>query len=206
MSPGLYVQMAGRGMRPKSHTDHCLVLDFAGVVATHGPITNVQPPKKGGKGEGDAPVKICEECDELCHISAKECPACGAPFPVAPPKKLRLQQDDIMGIEGTDMEVTGWQWRVHTSKASGKEMLKVSYYGGLSDPKVDEYLPVLHEGYAGQKALGKLVELKDKSGAPNNDSGTLEGMVAAMNMGKAPSAIEFKKDGKFFRVIGREWR
>ena len=41
------VQMAGRGMRVKSHTDHCLVLDFAGVVATHGPITAVQPPKEG---------------------------------------------------------------------------------------------------------------------------------------------------------------
>ena len=30
MSASLYVQMAGRGMRVKSHTDHCLVLDFAG--------------------------------------------------------------------------------------------------------------------------------------------------------------------------------
>lgn len=28
MSPALYVQMAGRGMRPKSHTDHCLVLSL----------------------------------------------------------------------------------------------------------------------------------------------------------------------------------
>jgi DNA repair protein RadD len=46
MSPSLYVQMAGRGMRPKSHTDHCLVLDFAGVVETHGPITAVQPRRK----------------------------------------------------------------------------------------------------------------------------------------------------------------
>jgi DNA repair protein RadD len=46
MSASLYVQMAGRGMRVKSHTDHCLVLDFAGVVASHGPITNVQISKK----------------------------------------------------------------------------------------------------------------------------------------------------------------
>jgi superfamily II DNA or RNA helicase len=47
MSASLYVQMAGRGMRVKSHTDHCLVLDFAGVVETHGPITAVQPPEEG---------------------------------------------------------------------------------------------------------------------------------------------------------------
>lgn len=205
MSPGLYVQMAGRGMRPKSHTDHCLVLDFAGVVKTHGPITNVQPPKKGGEGNGEAPVKVCEECDELVHISARECPNCGALFPVTPPRAMTLNHDDIMGIEGTDMEVVSWQWRVHTSRASGKEMVKVSYYGSLSDPKVDEYLPVLHEGYAGQKAMGLLVMLKDKSGAPNNDSGTLEGICEAMNQGEAPKMIEFKRDGKFFRVIGRVW-
>ena len=206
MSPGLYLQAAGRGLRPDPSKDDCLFLDFAGVVSTHGPITNVQPPKKGGKGEGEAPVKVCEQCDELCAISAKVCPACCHPFPIAPPKPLNLHQDDIMGIEGTDMEVKSWQWRVHTSKASGKQMLKISYYGSLSDPKVDEYLAVAHEGYAGQKAMGLLVQLKDQSGAPNNDSGTLEGMVEAMNQGMPPSAIEYKKDGKFFRVIGREWR
>jgi DNA repair protein RadD len=206
LSPGLYVQMAGRGMRPKSHTDHCLVLDFAGVVSTHGPITNVQPPRKAGKGEGDAPVKICEECDELCHISAKECPACGAPFPLAPPKKLKLQQDDIMGLEGSEMEVTSWQWRVHTSRASGKQMLSVAYYGSLSDPKVTEYLPVLHEGYAGQKAMGLLGQLKDKSGAPGVEQFSLEAVAASMNKGSPPRMVEYKKDGKFFRVIDREWR
>src|SRR5690606_25397124 len=50
MSPALYVQMAGRGMRLKPHTDHCLVLDFAGNVERHGPIVNVEPPKPAGKG------------------------------------------------------------------------------------------------------------------------------------------------------------
>jgi DNA repair protein RadD len=47
MSASLYVQMAGRGMRVKSHTDHCLVLDFAGVVEAHGPITNCSNAQKG---------------------------------------------------------------------------------------------------------------------------------------------------------------
>jgi DNA repair protein RadD len=87
LSTGLYVQMAGRGMRPKSHTDHCMVLDFAGVVQTHGPITAVNPKKPSGKGEGEAPVKVCEACKELNHISAKECIACGEPFPEPKPAK-----------------------------------------------------------------------------------------------------------------------
>ena len=43
MSPGLYVQMAGRGMRPAEGKTDCLVLDFAGNVQRHGPITDVNP-------------------------------------------------------------------------------------------------------------------------------------------------------------------
>jgi DNA repair protein RadD len=119
MSPGLYVQMAGRGMRVKSHTDHCLVLDFAGVVESHGPITAVQTPKKGGDGNGEAPVKVCDNCGELCAISAAVCPACGHPFPEPVKKALVLHHDDIMGLEGSDLDVTGWTWRKHISKASG---------------------------------------------------------------------------------------
>ena len=123
MSASLYVQMAGRGMRPKSHTDHCLVLDFAGVVATHGPITAVQPSKKAGEGNGEAPVKVCENCGELCAIAVSICPACGHPFPEPQKKKLELHHDDIMGLEGKDLAVTSWTWRKHVSRASGKEML-----------------------------------------------------------------------------------
>jgi DNA repair protein RadD len=208
MSASLYVQMAGRGMRVKSHTDHCLVLDFAGVVSTHGPITAVQPPKKAGEGNGEAPVKVCDNCAELCHLSATHCPACGHAFPIREPKKLKLHDDDIMGIDGIDMEVKGWQWRVHTSKTSGKEMLAVTYYGGLSDPPVTEYLPVTHEGYAGSKAINLLVSMAQAGGMMEGGlaNATLEVMAHRMShYTKHPRQIEYRKDGKFFRVIKRSW-
>jgi DNA repair protein RadD len=205
MSPSLYVQMAGRGMRPKSHTDHCLVLDFAGVVEMHGPITAVQPPKKAGSGNGEAPVKVCDTCNELCPISARQCPACGAEFPAPEPKKFELRTDDIMGIEPSEMAVTDWRWRKHVSKASGKEMLAVTYYGALSDKPITEYLPINHEGYAGQKALGHLVQMKGKSGAPDTGVHSLDGIAQAMNDGAPPAKITYKQDGKFYRVITREW-
>jgi DNA repair protein RadD len=207
MSASLYVQMAGRGMRVKSHTDHCLVLDFAGVVSTHGPITAVQPPKKGGDGNGEAPVKVCDECGELCAISVMVCPACGHPFPVKEIKKLQLHDDDIMGLDGTDLDVTSWTWRKHISKASGKEMLAVTYYGGLSDPAITEYLAVTHDGYAGQMALQKLVDIAERAqierGGLNVQS--LEEMAQNMNQAQPPIHIEFKRDGKFFRVMRRRW-
>jgi DNA repair protein RadD len=208
MSASLYVQMAGRGMRVKSHTDHCLVLDFAGVVETHGPITNVQPPKKSASdGEGEAPVKVCDACGELVHISAMTCPACGAAFPEPVKKAMVLRNDDIMGLEGKELEVTAWAWREHTSKASGKQMLAVTYYGGLSDAPITEYLPILHEGYAGQSAVQKLITIAERAqivpGGLNVQ--TMIEMAQNLNNATPPRLVEFRKDGKFFKVTRRKW-
>ena len=215
MSASLYVQMAGRGMRVKSHTDHCLVLDFAGVVATHGPITAVQPPKKAGDGNGEAPVKVCDNCGELCAIAVSICPACGRPFPEPEKRKLELKlelrDDDIMGLEGKDMEVSSWTWRRHVSRASGKEMLSCTYYGSLSDKPITEYLPVLHDGYAGQKAMRLLMMMAKSAGAHLAEAAHLEGsegldyIAAQMSNSKPPTSIEYRLDGKFHRVIKRSW-
>ena len=77
-SPGLWVQMLGRGTRPfyapgfdlstvagrlaaivASPKQNCLVLDFAYNTAAMGPINDPQLPKKKGKGTGQQPVKTC---------------------------------------------------------------------------------------------------------------------------------------------------
>jgi len=112
-----------------------------------------------------------------------------------------------MGLEGRDLDVKSWTWRKHISKASGKEMLAVTYYGGLSDPAVTEYLAVTHDGYAGQTALQKLATIAQsaqiKPGGLNVQS--LDEMAVNMNQAQPPSSIEFKKDGKFFRVMRRRW-
>jgi DNA repair protein RadD len=203
MSAGLYVQMAGRGLRVKDHTDHCLVLDFAGVVKTHGPITNIQHQSKETKGNGEAPVKVCDNCFELCHISAKVCPACATPFPEPKPQKLKLHNDDIMGLSGTEMEITSWQWKEHISRASGKRMLRIDYYGALSDPPITEYLTVTHEGWAGAKAVRTLGEIANKSRAViSND---LYAIIDSMNQSTPPSLIEYKKNGKYNQITKREW-
>jgi DNA repair protein RadD len=206
LSTGLYVQMAGRGMRPKSHTDHCLVLDFAGVVQDHGPITAVNPKKATGKGEGESPVKVCDACNELNHISAKECIACGEPFPVPKPPKQKLHDDDIMGLDATEMNVTEWQWRRHISRASGKEMLMVTYYGALSDKPVNEYLTVMHDGYAGQKARVSLVKIASNAGVHGVTlDNQLDDVAFDLNKATPPSLIKFRQDGKFYRVTDRRW-
>lgn len=205
MSPALYVQMAGRGLRIAPGKADCLVLDFAGVVSTHGPITAVEPPKKASKGDGEAPVKVCEFCDELCHPSVKICPACGSEFPAPEPKTYRLRNDDIMGLAPSEMAVTSWRWRKHTSRASGKDMLEVSYYGALSDPGIKEYLTVTHDGYAGEKAIATLGIIASNAGVNLKPGMTLDGVAALLSHGKPPAEITYKRDGKYYRIIGRKW-
>jgi DNA repair protein RadD len=208
LSASLYVQMAGRGLRPKSHTDHCLVLDFAGVVQTHGPITNVNiedKSKKRGEGSGEAPVKMCDQCHEILHISVPVCPACSYEFPKEEKAPLKLRNDDIMGVGGTELDVSSWEWSKHLSKTSGIEMLKVTYYGGLSDKPVTEYLCVKHDGWAGQKAIQLVILLAKKSGAHLLPHSSLESICHAMNNSNCPETIDFKMDGKYARVIDRRF-
>jgi len=204
MSASLYVQMAGRGMRVADGKENCRVLDFAGVVQTHGPITAIQPPKRKGEGNGEVPMKVCENCDELVHISVMVCPACGAHFPEPEGKRFSLHNDDIMGIEGDTLNVSSWNWREHTSRTSGKDMLVVTYYGALSDAPVTEYLTVLHEGYAGDKAMRLLSTMATNAGAALGN--TLGETVEALNDAQPPAEVEFRKDGKFHRVLKREWK
>lgn len=107
LSPGLWVQMLGRGTRPfympgfdlstregrlasiaASEKPDCLVLDFAANSITLGPINDPRIPKKPGKGGGPAPVRCCDgigkdgkQCNMYIHASLRVCPHCGKEFP-----------------------------------------------------------------------------------------------------------------------------
>ncbi len=208
MSPALYMQMAGRGLRPKTHTKHCLVLDFAGNIFTHGPITRVKPPQKSGGG-GEAPIKVCDVCHEIVHISVMVCPSCGNEFPESQNKTLMQLRDDC--IMGTDTElkmaVASWQWDEYTSRA-GNEMLRTTYYGtSLSDKPITEYHCVSHGGYAGRKALGMINTIAHASGCHAElvaANGLYQASVA-FNQATPPDAIDYEKNGKFFNVIRRNY-
>ena len=64
-SAGLYVQMAGRGTRLAPGKANCLVLDFAGNVARHGPIDAGAAEEARQAGDGEAPTKVCPDCESI---------------------------------------------------------------------------------------------------------------------------------------------
>ena len=206
MSPGLYVQMAGRGLRIAEGKADCMVLDFAGVVEQHGPITAVRPPPKKGDKVGEAPIKVCDQCQEICALSVRVCPACGSEFPEPVRPALKLRGDDIMGLSGKDLDVSSWTWRKHISRASGKEMITCTMYGSLSDAPVTSYYAITHDGWAGEKARKNLAEIAHKSGVSLDYSlADLHDIAKQMTEGTPPKSIEYQKSGKFYTVVSHKW-
>lgn len=205
LSTALYCQMAGRGMRIKSHVDDCLVFDFAGVVATHGPITALDPKKPNSTGPGEAPVKLCKHCQEINALAARFCVACGQPFPIPQKPKMTLHNEDIMGMSLTEMNVRDWKWSIHKSRNTGREMILVTYYGAFSDPPVKEYLTVEYAGYPGEKARRTVSTMAQRAGVGLQPNMTMLDLTNVMNKADCPHVIKYCKSGKFYQVSERLW-
>lgn len=79
-SPGLYVQMIGRGLRPAEGKKDCLVLDFARNIERLGPINNPYiraRTEKKASSKQQAPVRTCPGCQAYIPVQATVCPHCG---------------------------------------------------------------------------------------------------------------------------------
>ena len=82
-SIALYLQMVGRGLRPKSSDGDCLILDLAGNSMRHGLPEerrewSLMP--RGAPLDGDEPVVWCENCGTMSPAASHDCQHCGAPF------------------------------------------------------------------------------------------------------------------------------
>ena len=152
-SVGLYVQMVGRGTRLAPGKDDCLVLDFAGNTARHGPIDTVDGRKKEkSEADGEAPIKICPACKTISHAAVRACVSCGYEFP--PPElkvAARAASNAVLSIQQRSewVTVTGVSYRAH-SKPAKPTSLRVIYDCGFVQHS--EWVCFEHSGYARQKA------------------------------------------------------
>jgi superfamily II DNA or RNA helicase len=149
-SPGLYVQMVGRGTRPSPGKADLLVLDLADNHKAHGDPSEPRV-RVGREAQGDAPEKICPRCKELVALSAKACPACGFAFEAQDDEDERGTVDvspELVEIghggrparrADGPADVLGWAVVPHVS-AAGNRMARVDVYvRGRRDP-VRHYL------------------------------------------------------------------
>lgn len=157
-SAALYVQMCGRGMRlsPETNKTDCLVLDFAGLIDTHGPVDKVKGKSKKEKTEpGEAPVKECPDCLALLHTSLMVCPHCGYEYPVSdhPGHGAEASTADIIDSGKKKLkavEVTKMTFAKH-EKPGRPPSVRVTYFNGLTRV-CNEFVCFEHGGFPTRKA------------------------------------------------------
>lgn len=82
-SLALYLQMVGRGLRPKEDGGDCLILDLAANSEIHGLPEehrkwSLEP--CGIEASGEAPVVWCRNCETVSPATSHHCRGCGEPF------------------------------------------------------------------------------------------------------------------------------
>jgi DNA repair protein RadD len=196
-SAGLYVQMAGRGTRLAPGKQDCLVLDFAGNVKRHGPIDLVKP-KRPGSGDGEAPVKVCPDCDSIVAAAALECPDCGFIFParqvkVAPTASTLAVLSSGKPKRPEWLQVSDISYQRH-NKPGGRPSLKVTYQCGLSWHS--EWICLEHTGYPRTKA-----EMWWRERAPGIPvPRSVDAALALTNRLRRPSHISVRPSGNYTEI------
>jgi DNA repair protein RadD len=145
----LHIQMLGRGGRPAIGKDHLLVLDFANNVKNLGPINKIEvPDPKKKKGKGEAPTKLCLDCNCEYHISVKKCDYCGAIFPIKEKIKEKPSYANVL-FEKKEIwaDVESIDYFIYY-KYDGSPIFLVTYRLKFESFKVDEYVCLEHSGYA----------------------------------------------------------
>lgn len=200
-SAGLYVQAIGRGLRTFPGKKNVLIADFGGNLARFGPIDAVKVKAAGSKGEGDAPVKKCPECEASCPISAQECATCGHEFPpqvskvtIAAAKAAVLTSQ----IKPEWVEVSDVIYSRHR-KADNPDSLLVRYRCGLMEHR--EWLSLERTGYPRQIACKWWQKRAPGVEVPNT---VTEALAMAPSLPK-PVAIQVqpnKQNPKYIDIVG----
>ena len=90
LSLALFMQMIGRGLRPKDDGGDCLILDLTANSLTHGLPQDFREWSLEPRGKltaGEAPVVRCPECGGVNYAASHHCQYCGEPFGRDPPAR-----------------------------------------------------------------------------------------------------------------------
>lgn len=223
MSPGLFVQMAGRGSRLSPGKQDALLYDYGGNLARHGPIDDINPPKnKVKRGPGDAPFKSCPQCFAECHTMSRVCEHCGFEFPL-PERKANKKASELPAMSLDEKappktwEVKRTEYSRHKGKDGKPDTFKVSYFSteNADDdgedmipqwkrwPIASEWLCFDHEdGSWPYKKASSWWSSRSQGRVPRSVGDALDCVV------DLPETYEIttEAEGKYTRVISAKWK
>jgi DNA repair protein RadD len=201
-SPGLYVQMAGRGTRKADGKTNALLLDFGGNVARHGPVdlvTGERTQQRNGRGGGSgvAPTKVCPACDSIVPAGTATCPDCGH---VWPPREFHhaVRAGEISPLGGAPTRLDVYRMRIGLHAKDGRPpSLRVDFL--TASGRISDWLAFEHSAGARYYAERKWAALGGRNPMP---ASTDEALARGAEL--AASAITVRRDGGYWRVEGVE--
>ena len=222
MSPGLFAQIVGRGLRKHDSKTECLILDFGENIKRHGSLddpnygratvtrtgkTDGKPAEQNGRG------KPCLNCGIDVAANARVCPECGFMFPVTH-ESVSDDQSAIVGTPEPEVwAVESVAWARHTKKKDpdAPPTLRVvytcqpfgeEYTGDLTQERISEWVCFEHEGFALRKAH-EWWKQRSNADAPTSVDEAIS--FLDRNMARQPVTITTQRDGKWFRVLSAEF-
>lgn len=219
LSPGLFAQMVGRGLRTHESKQNCLVLDFGGNFERHGALDDPHYGKGREHGEktGEAPVKKCPACGEEVLLAERQC-LCGFEFP---DQKRELKHDVkpdenaqpfMQPQEPEVWTVRRWSFNFHEKKQKSTEekkppTLRIDYhcvpvgYAALVETKISEWVCLQHKegSFPHRKACNWWEQHRDSPVGDINDA--IE--IWANDGFRMPATITTTLDGRFYRIESR---
>ena len=159
-SPGLLVQMVGRGFRlsPETGKTECLVLDYGHNIERHGPIDMIKV-KEPGQGGGGPLAKVCPQCQAIVNLPVMLCPECGYQWPRKEPErkaheataaKVGILSGEVT-VEKFPVQHTTYQvWEKRGAPPDAPKTVRVTYDIDYLT-HYSEWLCPEHTGYARRK-------------------------------------------------------
>lgn len=212
MSPGLYQQMIGRGLRVFDDKEDCIVLDFGGNIKRHGPLDAllIKDGKKATK-EGEAPVKECPNCKTFVPLGVRHCAWCFFEFP-APERKIEVAPSDDPLLKKqkklVELEVEEVRYKHHMSKAGLPTVICEYTTNGLGEQKqIKEYVCFEHSGYPRRKASDWWSNRTDEIPCPRSVDEALRHLTSFEYPFKIPEKIYVCRNDKgYLSVKGERFR
>lgn len=207
LSPGLFCQIVGRGLRLWPEKQYCLILDFGGNTMRHGPIDDISFAERASRPGGPPPCKTCPECREVIAAGFGRCPSCGYEFPIErrPAKHDATSYTGSMfSGESTDYEVASvWYCRHEKRDAppGHPATMRVDYEVGFGDT-ISEWICVEHIGFAREKAEDWWAA---RSGVACPASAEEAARIGNASELLEPIKIRVVPDGQWRRVVGYEF-
>jgi len=204
LSPGLFSQMVGRGLRIDSTKSDCLILDFGGCIDEHGPIDLL------GTGHITA-LATCCRCRESFSRAVRVCPSCGWEIPKVEIERLetvererRMHADkasnkSILSNEPITVPVESVYLSRHVKEGS-PDSLRVQYRSGLSIYR--EWVCLDHPGEIGNKAQRWWQERFGKQKKRVTVKDALENLLATSEILSWTKSVTVVKIGKYWQIVG----